>query len=192
MNGSIMEAGEGRMDADEKAGGRDAGRCRRRHRAGAGEAGPREPASTGRAMPPLRLSLVTLGVADLQRAVTFYEALGLKRRVKEAAGAAFFDAGGAVLSLYPRHELAADAGVLPGRAGAFGGIALACNRASRAEVDTTLIRAVAAGGRALRPAQPTFWGGYSGYVADPDGHPWEIAHNPGFPFDAAGRIVLPE
>lgn len=145
-----------------------------------------------RAGPPLRLSLVTLGVADLARAVAFYEALGLRRQVKAAEGAAFFDAGGVVLSLYPRHELAADAGVLPGRAGQFGGIALACNRGSRAEVDTTLIRAVAAGGRALRPAQPTFWGGYSGYVADPDGHPWEIAHNPGFPFDEAGRIVLPE
>ncbi len=145
-----------------------------------------------RAMPPLRLSLVTLGVADLKRAIAFYEALGLERRVTEATGAAFFDAGGVVLSLYPRLELAADAGVLAGRPGAFGGIALACNRASRSEVDTTLIRAVAAGGRALRPAQPTFWGGYSGYFADPDGHPWEVAHNPGFPFDAAGRIVLPE
>ena len=78
------------------------------------------------------------------------------------------------------------------RAGAFGGIALACNRESRAEVDATLIRAVAAGGRALRAAQPTFWGGYSGYVADPDGHAWEIAHNPGFPMDENGRITLPE
>ena len=151
-----------------------------------------EPKGTARVMPPLQLSLVTLGVADLKRAVTFYEALGLVRRVKEATGAAFFDAGGVVLSLYPRVELAADAGVIAGRPGAFGGIALACNRASRSEVDTTLIRAVAAGGRPLRPAQPTFWGGYSGYVADPDGHPWEIAHNPGFPFDAAGRIVLPD
>lgn len=148
--------------------------------------------AAARAVPPLRLSLVTLGVADLPRAVAFYEALGLERRVRDAQGAAFFDAGGAVLSLYPRHELAADAGVLPGRPGQFGGVALACNRASRAEVDATLIRAVAAGGRALRPAQATFWGGYSGYVADPDGHAWEIAHNPGFGLDAEGRIVLPE
>jgi len=142
--------------------------------------------------PPIHVSLITLGVADLPRAVAFYEALGLVRRVKEAKGAAFFQAGGVVLSLYPRHDLAADAGVVDGRAGVFGGIALACNRPSRAEVDTTLIRAVAAGGRGLRPAQPTFWGGYSGYVADPDGHPWEIAHNPGFPLDAEGRITLPE
>ena len=142
--------------------------------------------------PPIHVSLITLGVADLARAVTFYEALGLVRRVKEAKGAAFFQAGGVVLSLYPRHELASDAGVVDSRPGVFGGIALACNRPSRAEVDTTLIRAVAAGGRGLRPAQPTFWGGYSGYVADPDGHPWEIAHNPGFPLDEQGRISLPE
>ncbi|MCJ8142682.1 VOC family protein [Ancylobacter sp. A5.8] len=145
-----------------------------------------------RALAPLHLSLVTLGVSDLARAVAFYEALGLERKVKGATGAAFFMAGGVVLSLYPRHELAADAGVLDGRPGAFGGIALACNRASRAEVDTTLIRAVAAGGRALRPAQPTFWGGYSGYVADLDGHAWEIAHNPGFALGADGRISLPD
>nr|WP_281493633.1 VOC family protein [Ancylobacter koreensis] len=147
--------------------------------------------AAAREVPPLRLCLVTLGVADLPRSVAFYEALGLERRMPQAQGVAFFDAGGAVLSLYPRHELAADAGVLPGRAGQFGGVALACNRASRAEVDATLIRAVASGGRALRPAQATFWGGYSGYVADPDGHPWEIAHNPGFGLDAEGRIVLP-
>ncbi|ADH91678.1 Glyoxalase/bleomycin resistance protein/dioxygenase [Ancylobacter novellus DSM 506] len=145
-----------------------------------------------RAMPPLRLSLVTLGVTDLKRAIAFYEALGLERKVKAAEGVAFFDMGGVVLSLYPRHELATDAGMLAGRAGQFGGITLACNRASRAEVDATLIRLVAAGGRALRPAHPTSWGGYIGYVADPDGHPWEIAHNPSFPLDAEGRITLPE
>ena len=89
-----------------------------------------EPKAAARTLPPLRLSLVTLGVADLKRAVAFYEALGLERRVKDATGAAFFDAGGVVLSLYPRTELAADAGVLAGRPGAFGGIALACNRAT--------------------------------------------------------------
>ncbi|MDQ0349572.1 catechol 2,3-dioxygenase-like lactoylglutathione lyase family enzyme [Ancylobacter vacuolatus] len=183
-------SGDGRMEADEERAGRTRGAAA--GETAVGEASAVEPRGTTRAMAPLQLSLVTLGVADLRRAVTFYEALGLVRRVKEATGAAFFDAGGVVLSLYPRVELAADAGVVAGRPGAFGGIALACNRASRSEVDTTLIRAVAAGGRALRPAQPTFWGGYSGYVADPDGHPWEIAHNPGFPFDAAGRIVLPD
>ena len=142
--------------------------------------------------PPIHVSLITLGVSDLPRAIAFYEVLGLVRRVRAAEGVAFFQAGGVVLSLYPRHDLASDAGVVDGRPGVFGGIALACNRPSRAEVDTTLIRAVAAGGRGLRPAQPTFWGGYSGYVADPDGHPWEIAHNPGFPLDGEGRISLPE
>lgn len=143
-------------------------------------------------IPPLHVSLITLGVTDLPRAIAFYEALGLVRRVKAAVGVAFFQAGGVVLSLYPRHDLAADAGVVDGRPGVFGGIALACNRQSRAEVDTTLIRAVAAGGRGLRPAQPAVWGGYSGYVTDPDGHPWEIAHNPGFPLDEEGRISLPD
>ncbi len=152
------------------------------------------PAAAGaaRAVPPLAMSLVTLGVADLPRAIAFYEALGLARRVRQAEGVAFFACGAVVLSLYPRHELATDAGMVPGRAGQFGGVVLACNRASRAEVDSTLIRAVAAGGRALRPAQPTFWGGYAGYVADPDGHPWEIAHNPGFPLGPEGRLTLPE
>lgn len=145
-----------------------------------------------RLIPPLAVSLVTLGVADLFRAIAFYEALGLERRVRQAEGVAFFACGTVVLSLYPRHELATDAGMVAGRAGQFGGVVLACNRASRAEVDSTLIRAVAAGGRALRPAQATFWGGYAGYVADPDGHPWEIAHNPGFPLGPEGRLSLPE
>ncbi|MCB4770543.1 VOC family protein [Ancylobacter sp. Lp-2] len=154
----------------------------------------------GDGVPPLALSLVTLGVADLARAAVFYEAMGMVRRDRATTGVAFYQAdgrrqpgaGGVVLALYPRHELAADAGVIPGRAGSFGGIALACNRPSRAEVDATLSKAVAAGGRALRPAQETFWGGYSGYVADPDGYPWEVAHNPGFALDAEGRVVLPE
>ncbi|MCS0495367.1 VOC family protein [Ancylobacter sp. MQZ15Z-1] len=145
----------------------------------------------GREVPPLRLSLVTLGVADLVRAAAFYEKLGLARKVREAGGVVFLEAGPVVLALYPRHELATDAGVVDGRHGQFGGVALACNRASRADVDATLIRAVAAGGRALRPAQATFWGGYSGYVADPDGYPWEIAHNPGFGLDEEGRLILP-
>ncbi|WAC27808.1 VOC family protein [Ancylobacter sp. SL191] len=149
-------------------------------------------AGTARAVPPLALSLVTLGVAELARAIAFYEALGLERRVRQAEGVAFFACGTVVLSLYPRHELATDAGMIAGRAGQFGGVVLACNRASRAEVDTTLIRAVAAGGRALRPAQATFWGGYAGYVADPDGHPWEIAHNTGFALGPDGRLTLPE
>ncbi len=160
--------------------------------AGQDEKGGKVAAFRRRAMPPLRLSLITLGVADLKRAIAFYEALGLERKVKAAEGVAFFAMGDVALALYPRHELAADAGMVAGRAGQFGGITLACNRASRAEVDATLIRLVAAGGRALRPAHPTSWGGYIGYVADPDGHPWEVAHNPGFPLDAEGRITLPQ
>ncbi|MBB3773185.1 hypothetical protein FHS55_003816 [Angulomicrobium tetraedrale] len=165
---------------------------------GLNEASPPAPPGRGgeaalrRAIAPLHVSLVTLGVVELERSIAFYTALGLPRRLREADGVAFFAAGTVVLSLYPRHELAAEAGVVPGRPGAFGGMALACNRASPAEVDATLIRAVAAGGRALRPAQPTFWGGYSGYVADPDGYPWEIAHNPGFALGPDGRLTLPD
>lgn len=150
--------------------------------------------------PPLGLSLVTLGVGDLARAERFYTALGMVRRDRSTTGVVFYQAdgrrepgaGGVVLALYPRHELAADAGVLAGKPGAFGGIALACNRASREDVDATIARALALGGKPLRPAQETFWGGYSGYVADPDGYAWEIAHNPFFGFDPDGRLILPE
>ncbi|MBS7538748.1 VOC family protein [Ancylobacter lacus] len=143
------------------------------------------------AAPGLHVSLVTLGVEDLARAGRFYAAMGLSRRCAEAQGVMFFAAGAVALALYPRHELAADAGVLSGRAGMFGGVTLACNRPDRREVDRTIIAAVAAGGRALHGPHETAWGGYAGYVADPDGHVWEIAHNPGFPLDREGRLALP-
>jgi len=140
----------------------------------------------------LHLSLVTLGVDDLRRSIAFYEALGLPRRLKAAEGVAFFEAGGAVLALYPRHQLAADAGVLNGRPGAFGGIVLSCNRPSREAVDSTIAAVIAAGGKALRAADTVFWGGYVGYVADPDGHPWEVAYNPDFGLDPDGRLRVPD
>lgn len=91
---------------------------------------------------------------------------------------------------YPRESLAAGAG-LPGAGSGFGGIALADNIASREQVDRVLAEVVAAGATLLRPAHEAEWGGYSGYCADPDGYPWEVAWNPGFPLDADGRVVLP-
>lgn len=139
-----------------------------------------------------RLSLVTLGVADLARAVAFYEGLGFARRARGYEGVAFFDAGGAVLSLFPRGDLAADAGVPDTGAPGFSGIALACNLASESEVDALLARAVALGADLVKPGQTVFWGGYSGYVRDPEGHLWEVAFNPFAPFDAAGHLVLPD
>lgn len=153
-----------------------------------------EAAKPGRPAPApgLHVSLVTLGVEDLARAGRFYAAMGLSRRCADARGVMFFEAGAVALALYPRHELAADAGVLSGRAGLFRGVTLACNRPDRREVDRTIIAAVAAGGRALHGPHETAWGGYAGYVADPDGHVWEIAHNPGFPLDGEGRLTLPD
>lgn len=147
------------------------------------------------APPPLRpgLHLVTLGVADLARAVAFYEAFGLVRRGKAHENVAFFEAGGVILSLYPGEALARDAEVSDvAGPDAFRGITLASNTASQAEVDALMDRAASLGAHVLRAAQPVFWGGYMGYFADPDGHVWEIAHNPFFPFDDHGRLVVPD
>jgi uncharacterized protein len=135
-----------------------------------------------------RLSLVTLGVADLERARRFYEdGLGW-RRGNQHEEVAFYQLGGMVLALWGRDALARDAR-LPD-AGGFGGIALAYNARSREEVDAVLAEAAAAGGRILKPAEDTFWGGYSGYFADPDGHPWEVAWNPGWTIAADGSARL--
>ena len=138
-----------------------------------------------------RLTLVTLGVADVTRARAFYEALGLvASRAASSDSVAFFPMGGVVLGLYGRAALAADAGVADTPAG-FSAVTLAHNVRSDAEVDRLIGRAVAAGGRLVKPGQKVFWGGYSGYVADPDGHLWEIAHNPVLPLDADGAMRLP-
>lgn len=137
-----------------------------------------------------RISLVTLGVRDVGRARSFYEALGFEASSASNDSVAFFAAGGAVLGLYGRKALADDATVQDSTSG-FSGIALAHNVASEAEVEAVLNEAAAAGGRIIKPAQRVFWGGYSGYFADPDGHLWEVAHNPGFPLDAEGRLQLP-
>jgi uncharacterized glyoxalase superfamily protein PhnB len=137
-----------------------------------------------------RLSLVTLGVADVAHARTFYESLGFAAWSASNANVCFMSAGGVVLSLYGRAALAEDACV-PAAPSGFSGITLAHNCRTRAEVDAVLAEAVAHGAKLLKPAQDVFWGGYSGYFADPDGHLWEVAHNPYFPFGHDGRIVLP-
>ncbi|CAN5877258.1 VOC family protein [soil metagenome] len=137
-----------------------------------------------------RLSLVTLGVADVARARAFYEQLGW--RGQEVEGTVFFQAGGLALVLWGRDLLAADSGVAdPGDDG-FGGVALAQNVRSEDEVDEVLVAAEAAGATVTRPAAPTFYGGYAGCFTDPDGHVWEIAHNPGFPMADDGSITVPD
>lgn len=138
-----------------------------------------------------RLSLVTLGVNDLDRATAFYEGLGWPRRVRAAQGVAFFQLGGLGLSLYPRAELAADAGV-PLQDHPSQGLTLAYNTRSRDEVDDVLARVEALGARITQPAQEASWGGYHGHFADPEGFLWEIAWNPGFAIASDGRLALPE
>lgn len=140
--------------------------------------------------PPLRLTLVSLGVHDLARAVKFYETLGMQRRMKEAKGVAFFEGGGVVISLFPREELAKDANVENSKPG-FSGVTLAYNVASEPEVDAVLNAAKTAGGKILKPAQRVFWGGWCGHFADTEGHIWEVAHNPQATFDERGQLVFP-
>ena len=111
--------------------------------------------------------------------------------MREAEGVVFFQLGGMALSLYPREELAKDASVAAEGEG-FGGMTLAYNARTREEVDRVLTEAVAAGGQLMKPAAEAFWGGYSGYFADPDGFPWEVAWNPSFKVEADGSVRLPE
>lgn len=141
-----------------------------------------------------RISLVTLGVTDLLRARTFYEVLGWAgQTVQETV---FFQAGGLAVVLWGRETLARDCGFEEAEATArphgFGGIALAHNVRSRDAVDALLTRAERAGGTVARPAASTFYGGYAGVFLDPDGHAWEIAHNPGFALADDGSLILPD
>jgi uncharacterized protein len=142
-----------------------------------------------------RLSLITLGVADIARARSFYEQLGWRgQQVDETV---FFQAGEMAVVLWGRDELALDAGVADQQSagagpGGFGGIALAHNVRSRGEVDRVVAAAEAAGATVTRPPAETFYGGYAGWFADPDGHLWEVAHNPGFTLDDHGALTLPD
>jgi catechol 2,3-dioxygenase-like lactoylglutathione lyase family enzyme len=135
-----------------------------------------------------RISLVTLGVRDLERARAFYEQLGWRTDAEPGADVVFFQAGGMVLALWDRARLAADSAVADG--GGWGGVALAQNLDSPAAVDRVLADAAAAGAVITRQAAETFWGGYAGMFADPDGHPWEVAHNPHWTLNPDGSVTL--
>lgn len=139
---------------------------------------------------PARIALVTLGVTDLARSTAFYQALGWPLAAGSGAEVSFFRTAGALLSLFPYTELAADAGVPAGGDG-FRRVSLAINLESPAQVDAALDAATAAGATLVKPPQETSWGGYSGYFADPDGNLWEVAHNPYWPLDESGLPVLP-
>ena len=135
-----------------------------------------------------RISLVTLGYTDFDRARRFYAAMGFAGDSPDGE-VLFIQAGGMVLALWDRSKLATDSAVVD--AGGWGGIALAYNVGSPAEVDAVLADAAAAGATIGRPGAPTDWGGYSGVFIDPDGHPWEVAHNPHWRLEADGSISLP-
>src|SRR5687767_65786 len=139
-----------------------------------------------------RISLITLGVEDLPRAVRFYrDGLGFPTQYAEGAPVAFFSTGGVRLALYPLNELANDiAPDIRPTPGAFAGITLAHNVRTREEVSDVLALAAAAGGRITKSAQDVFWGGHSGYFTDLDGYYWEVAWNPHFPIEADGSITL--
>lgn len=134
-----------------------------------------------------RISLITLGVRDVHRAWDFYNALGWDGETPDD-DVVFFQANGMIVSLWNREKLAADSCVTDG--GGWGGITLAHNVRSPEAVDEVLDQARAAGGTIPRVGAPTFYGGYSGIFVDPDGHPWEVAHNPGFPIDDDGTTRL--
>jgi predicted lactoylglutathione lyase len=138
-----------------------------------------------------RITLITLGVADLARAKAFYEALGW--RGQEVEETVFFQAGGLGLVLWGRDKLAEDCGLGPvPPAGGFGGIVLAHNVRSDAEVDQLLAAVERAGGTVTKPAAVNAIGFYSSAFLDPDGHPWEVAHNPGIPLAEDGTVTLPD
>ena len=135
-----------------------------------------------------RLSLVTLGVRDLARARAFYEALGWTTGAAPADDVVFFQAGGMIVALWGRGQLEEDSGVED--SGGWGGVTLAYNTRSPAEVDEVIDEARAAGGRIAREPAETFWGGYSAVFVDPDGHPWEVAHNPHWTIADDGSTLL--
>lgn len=138
-----------------------------------------------------RINLVTLGVADVQASTAFYERLGLRRSAQSQPSVAFFQLGAVVLGLFGRADLAADAGVADTPPG-FSGVTLAHNVGSPEEVRAVIAEAVAAGARLVKEPEAVFWGGFSGYFADPDGHLWEVAHNPFWPIDETGAVHLPD
>jgi uncharacterized protein len=141
-----------------------------------------------------KLTAVTLGVADVAKSARFYEALGFKRKVQATGDeVAFYEAGGVVLALWDWNKLADDAAQrAEPRPPAFRGSTLAWNCSTVEEVDTVFAHALKVGGALLRKPGTTEYGGYRGYFADPDGHPWEVVQAPGFTFTADGRLILPD
>lgn len=137
-----------------------------------------------------RVSVITLGVADLERSKAFYEALGWSGQSPPDGDVVFFQAGGLVVGLWGRDQLAEDSAVSD--SGGWGGITLAHNVATPDEVDRILDEAEAAGATIGRRGSKAFWGGYNGVFLDPDGHPWEIAHNPYWPIADDGTIHMPD
>lgn len=138
-----------------------------------------------------RITMVTLGVADVPASAAFYEKLGWRRSSASSEHVAFFDLHGTKLGLYGRRALAADARVSDTEPG-FSGVTMAHNLNSEAEVDAAYAFALSCGASAVKKPEKAFWGGYSGYFADPDGHLWELAFNPFMPLGDDGGMVLPE
>jgi predicted lactoylglutathione lyase len=137
-----------------------------------------------------RVSLITLGVADVERSTAFYERLGWSKSPSSQPAVTFIQLKGVVLALFSRADLAADAEVANSEPG-FSGVTLAHNVSSEAGVDAVYKFAIACGATPVKKPKKVFWGGYSGYFADPDGHLWEVAYNPFFPLDNQGHVVLP-
>ena len=140
-------------------------------------------------MTPQRVTLITLGVADLDRSKAFYAALGWTP-TQEQEGVAFYQINGMVFGLFGRDGLAKDQG-RPGTPLGTGAMTLAQNFGAESEVDTAFAAAIKAGATALKAPEKVFWGGYSGYYADPDGHVWEVAHNPFWPLNDDDSLTLP-
>lgn len=138
-----------------------------------------------------RITMVTLGVADVARSREFYERLGWRASSASNDSVVFFHSGGTVLGLYGREALAEDAKVQNTQA-SFDGVTVATNYNSAEEVDAAFAHAVECGATPTKPPEKAFWGGYSGYYADPDGHLWEVAHNPLMQLDSSGHMTLPE
>jgi predicted lactoylglutathione lyase len=138
-----------------------------------------------------RINFVTLGVSDMEAERAFYERLGFKASSASNPHVTFFNANGIVLALFGHDALAEDAKLKPSSAPEFRGVSLAWNAESEAHADKIMAHAKKCGAQIVKPMEKVFWGGYSGYFADPEGHLWEVAYNPFFPFDAEGRIKLP-
>ncbi len=139
-----------------------------------------------------RINFITLGVSNIATARTFYEKLGLVAHASSNDNVTFFDVNGTVLSLFGHDALANDANLPADAPAQFRGVSLAWNGTSEAEVDRIFAHAKACGAKVVKEPHKVFWGGYSGYFADPDGHLWEVAHNPFISLGSEGRVILPE